>query len=121
MTERIPAKDYAKVVRGVSNNKAQPLKTVDGYFGSKGEHRRFQELKLLEKAGAIKDLKLRTKFPIVVNGVHIKVYTADFTYFDVKENQITIEDHKGRRYREWILTKKLLRALYPEWRVIETS
>ncbi len=120
MTRRIDAKDYAKVVRGVSNNKAQPLRTKDGYFGSKGEHRRFEQLKLLQLGGAIRDLRLRHKFPIDVNGVRIKVYTADFTYFDVKENQITIEDHKGRRYREWILTKKLLRALYPQWRVIES-
>lgn len=119
MTERYDAKEYAKLVRGVSNNNAKPVRTEEGYFGSKGEHRRFGELKLLEKAGTISGLRLHHKFPIVVNGVHIKVYTADFIY--VENGRSIIEDHKGRRYREWILTKKLLRALYPEWTVIETT
>ena len=121
MTERYDAKEYAKLVRGVSNNKAKPVKTEEGYFGSQGEYRRYGQLKLLDKAGVIEQLRLHHKFPIVVNGVHIKVYTADFTYYDLREKQQIIEDHKGRRYREWILTKKLLKALYPEWRVIETT
>ena len=121
MTERYDAKEYAKLVRGVSNNKAKSVRTAEGYFGSQGEYRRFGELKLLEIAGAIEFLRLHRKFNITVNGVLIKVYTADFTYYDMKTKQNIIEDHKGRRYREWILTKKLLKALYPEWTVIETT
>jgi hypothetical protein len=38
-------------------------------FGSKAEHRRWMELKLLEKAREITNLKAHPRFPIVVNGV----------------------------------------------------
>ena len=120
MTERIDSKDYAKVVRGKSHTNARGVKTLDGYFGSKKEFNRWQELKLLEKSGDIRHLRHHEKFPLVVNEIEIKKYEADFTYYDLRSMCWKIEDSKGRRFREWIITKKLLRALYPSFEVIES-
>lgn len=121
MTERIDAKDYAKVVRKKSWSNARHVKTTDGTFDSKGEHERWKELKLLEKSRAIHSLEHHQKFPLEVNEVLIKNYRADFCYYDVKAEKWIIEDFKGRKFREWALTKKLITALYPDYLVIETQ
>ena len=57
---------------------------VDGIrFASLKESRRYQELKLLERAGLIRDLILQPSFPLDVFEVEsrpIGVYRADFEY-----------------------------------------
>lgn len=84
---------------------------VDGIrFASKREARRYQELKLLEYAGGIGGLELQPRFPLVVNGVKVGVYVADFQY---EENgEIVTEDCKGVRTQVYRLKAKLVRALY---------
>lgn len=120
MTERIDAKDYAKLSKGKSWSNAKIIDTPDGKFRSIGEHNRWKELRLLQSAREIENLSRQVKFEIRVNGFHIKTYSADYTYYDKKFKRFVIEDFKGRRSREWILTKKLLIALYPQWEVLET-
>jgi len=86
--------------------------TVDGItFHSKKEAARYQELKLLEKAKEISNLKLQVPFVIEVAGRHICKYLADFTYFD-KEGEFFVEDVKGVRTQTYRLKKKLVEALY---------
>jgi len=49
----------------------QPV-TIDGIrFASKREGKRYSELKLLEQAGSITDLKLQPRFPIRHNLITI--------------------------------------------------
>ena len=120
MTERIDAKDYAKVAKKKSWSNAKRITTDIGVFDSKGEYVRWLELKLLQMAGEVQHLARQVAFEIRVNGVFIKKYTADFTYYDKKLGQFVIEDFKGRKSREWILTKKLLEAVYPQWAVVES-
>ena len=85
-------------------------------FDSKKEAARYPVLKLLEKAGAIKDLKLQPKFKIVIE----KTYKADFQYVEVETNEIIIEDVKGFKTREYITKRKYFRKQYPHLKHLET-
>lgn len=93
---------------------------VDGIiFDSKHEAERYAELKLLEKAGEIRDLKLQEKFCLVptIEGEGRKIaqravyYLADFTYWERngKYWKRVVEDAKGVRTDVYKLKKKLMR------------
>src|SRR3990167_4997504 len=67
---------------------------VDGIkFDSKGEHRRWMELKLLERAGKIVGLTRQFKYSLHVNGKLIGVYVVDFFYW--RGNEPIAEEYKG--------------------------
>lgn len=89
---------------------------VDGIrFASRAEARRYGVLRLLEAAGEIADLELQPSFELVVNGVKVATYRADFRYRDVATGETVVEDVKGGRatvtpvYR---LKRRLVLALY---------
>lgn len=87
--------------------------TVDGHrFPSKAEARRYGELRLLEQAGAIRDLELQPRFPLVVNGARVAVYVADFRYAEVGSRRVIVEDVKGVRTPLYRLKKRLVKVLY---------
>ena len=87
---------------------------VDGItFASKKEAKRYQELKLLQKAGKIKELELQPKFPMIINCAKICTYIADFRYYDNDIKDFIVEDVKGIRLPVYKIKKKLLLALYP--------
>lgn len=97
-------------------NKYRAKKTeVDGIvFDSKKEARRYQELKLFEKAGVIKDLERQVKFVLIpaqrINGKVAErecSYIADFVYKD-KEGNTIVEDTKGFRTADYIIKRKLM-------------
>ena len=88
--------------------------TVDGVtYDSVGEHQRFCFLKLLERAGEIKELQYHKEFeliPPIRKEIHCKmkngttytrvtneprVYEADFTYTIVATGEEVVEDFKG--------------------------
>jgi len=90
--------------------KAQPI-ILDGIrFASKREAIRYQQLKLLEKAGKISLLQLQPRFDIIINGIKVGFYKADFKY--EQDGKIIIEDCKGYRTPIYRLKKKLVQALY---------
>lgn len=98
-------------------NRAAPSKfravptEIDGIrFASKREAARYRELRLLERAGQITDLRLQVRYPLVVNGVKIGRYTADFVYSE--NGAEVVEDCKGVRVRDYVLRAKLMLALY---------
>lgn len=85
---------------------------VDGLvFASQKEARRYQELKLLERAGEIFDLMWQRPFQIEVNGVEICKYVADFTYIE-KGGWDVVEDVKGVLTPVYKLKKKLMLAVH---------
>ncbi len=85
---------------------------IDGYtFDSLLEARRYQELKLMEKAGEIRDLTVHPPFSIQVNGIHCGKTEMDFLYF-TKEGKRVVEDTKGVSTPLSKLQHKLLFALY---------
>lgn len=102
-----------KTVRG--RNKYGAEKTqVDGItFDSKGEAGRYLELKAMESAGVIQDLRLQVRFPLVVRGdygVCEREYRADFVY--VEDGRRVVEDFKGVRTREYQFKRDLMKALH---------
>lgn len=91
--------------------RAEPTK-VDGIrFASKGEGRRYGELKLLQAAGEISELGLQPRFPLVVNGVELGFYIADFIYLN-KAGRCVVEDFKGMNTALYVLKKKLMKACH---------
>lgn len=93
--------------------------TEDGTFDSVKEYRRWQELKLLQKAGEIHDLERQVPFDLIrtqrdENGKVLErevKYYADFFYRD-KNNQVVVEDTKGMRTKEYIIKRKLMLAVH---------
>ena len=84
---------------------------VDGIvFASKAEAKRYSQLKLLERAGEIKNLELQPSYDLEVNGVLICRYVADFRYM-VRGGQ-KVEDVKGVKTPVYKLKKKLMKAIY---------
>lgn len=95
-------------------------------FDSKKEAKRYTELKLLQKAGAIKELELQKKFelqPKYINnkGEHIRAitYIADFYYYDNQKQCYIVEDTKGYRTEVYKLKKKLFEYVYPNLTIKE--
>lgn len=92
---------------------------VDGIkFDSKKEADRYQQLKLLEKAGKIKDLVLQPEYELIPkfkkNGKTYRktVYKADFSYFDTENNKVIVEDVKGFKTDVYALKKKMFEYKY---------
>lgn len=91
--------------------------TVGGVtFDSGLEAKRYKQLKLLEDAGAIKNLILQPKFRLMdgfkYNGKTIRAidYIADFMY---EENgKRIVEDVKGIRTKDYIIKSKLFIKQY---------
>ena len=91
--------------------------TVDGItFDSVKEANRWQELRMLERAGEIRDLQRQVPFVVIPtqrdeNGKLIEKevrYVADFTYIEKGKLTRTVEDVKGMRTREYVLKRKML-------------
>ena len=109
----MPSKYYSrKVVRGGMS------------FDSVKEYKRFCELSLLQRAGAITDLKRQVEFELIptqrepdtvgIRGgvkkgrvIELPVkYIADFVY--VENGKTVVEDAKGFRTPEYKIKKKLM-------------
>ena len=97
----------------VKRSKYRAVRTVvDGVrFASKAESRRYAHLKLLERTGAITELGLQPVFPLIVNGVKVATYSADFRY-QRPDGEIVIEDVKGQPTPVYRLKKRIVEALY---------
>lgn len=101
-------------------NKYKNKKTVidNIKFDSKKEANRYKELKLLEKAGHIKNLRLQPKFELLpkyeINGRKVRAmyYIADFEYEEVTTGEKVIEDVKGVKTAVYRLKKKLFEHQY---------
>jgi len=96
-------------------SKYRNVRTIlDGItFDSKKEAVRYADLKLLEKAGLIRDLELQPRIPLICNGVKIGSYVGDFAY---SERGIRIiEDVKSPATKTPVynLKKKILATYSP--------
>lgn len=88
--------------------------TRDGEtFDSVKEYRRWCELKLLERAGVIKNLDRQVKFELIpsqkVDGKVVERpvnYVADYVY--EQDGKTVVEDVKGMKTKDYILKRKML-------------
>lgn len=108
---------------------------IDGIqFDSKREAQRYQQLKLMEKAGVICDLKRQVKYELVpaqyINGKCVEravTYTSDFEYYVLNPlkhktimadpnaktiGQHVVEDVKGMRTDVYKIKRKLMLYRY---------
>ena len=103
--------------------KAQKTEVNGIKFASKLESERFKQLKLLESAGAISDLKLQVEFQVFKGYINpdtgaktrSTTYVADFAYIDVENHLQVVEDTKGMETPEFRLKWKLVQSQYPEY------
>ena len=87
---------------------------IDGVrFASKKEGERYKILSLLESQGRIDNLRLQPRFALMVNGVKIGDYVADFQY-DLSGKTV-IEDVKSPATRTAVykIKKKILETYDP--------
>lgn len=104
------------------------ITVVDGIkFRSKREARRYGELKLLERAGEIKDLELQPEFTFLLRGGKMlrtarlgkpRKYIADFSYKEKDRKtkggvvwREIVEDCKGMRTELYKWKRDLMRDL----------
>lgn len=114
-----------KAFRLKSYNKYKNKKvSIDGIiFDSVKEAKRYNELKLLLRAGKIKSLKLQPSFILQPsfkkNGVTYRAitYKADFSYIDENGKEV-IEDTKGFKTEVFKLKQKLFEYKYPDKKLI---
>ena len=85
--------------------------TSDGcVHDSQKEANRWMQLKLYERAKAIKDLKRQVKFQLIPkqDGERACDYIADFVYTDCKTGETIVEDTKGFKTKDYIIKRKLM-------------
>ena len=105
---------------------------IDGHtFDSKHEANRYLELKLLERAGEISNLRLQVEYELIPNqyateerygknGRRLKpkevllerkcCYVADFVYIDNRTGETVVEDTKSEatRTKDYTIKRKLM-------------
>lgn len=103
------------MVRKYHNKKVE----YDGYtFDSNREKNYYIKLKLLEKAGKIKELELQKEYELqpsfkLNNKTSRKItYRADFTYKTTEDDKLHVIDVKGFRTDVYRLKKKLFEYRY---------
>lgn len=85
--------------------------TVDGVtWDSQREYKRWLSLWQRQKLGLIRELRRQVTFRLIVNGMLVCRYVADFTY--VESGKRVVEDAKGFRTPEYKLKSKLMQACY---------
>ena len=77
-------------------------------FDSVKEYHRWGCLRLLERAGAIKDLKRQVKYELIprIGDQRACTYIADFTYME--DGKLVVEDVKGIKTDAYKIKKKLM-------------
>ena len=79
-------------------------------YASKAEAQRAGELKLMEAAGVIYDLRKQVSFELVPKqqGERSVTYIADFVYRLTKDGLVVVEDVKGVRTPLYVVKRKLM-------------
>jgi hypothetical protein len=103
---------------------AEPVELDGLRFASKREAARYAALRLLERAGQIRNLQLQPRYPLatvrleagrVVDTPVVATYVADFAYVERTADgawQPVVEDAKGVRTPVYRLKRKWFQAQY---------
>lgn len=91
--------------------------TVDGIeFDSHREAARYSELKIMQRAGLIRDLQRQEEFILIPKCGRERPakYHADFSYIDTATGKKVVEDVKSRatKTKDYILRRKLMNWRY---------
>lgn len=89
--------------------------TVDGItFHSAHEGRCYSRLKLRERAGEVRGLRLQPRYDLAVNGRHVTRYVADFEYEERDGDgwRLVTEDAKGAKTKDYVIKRELFAAIH---------
>ena len=89
---------------------SRKVKSPDGQvFDSQREYNRWCNLRMLEKAGKIHDLRRQVTYVLIPKQGTTRActYIADFVYIDSDRNTV-VEDCKGYRTEVYKIKKKLM-------------
>lgn len=117
--------EYRKLFNKGSKYQNKKVTYNDIQFDSIREKNRYIQLKMLEKAGEIKDLELQKTFTLQPsfkkNGTTYRAitYKADFVYLDLRTNKNIVEDTKGFKTEVYKIKKKLFEYNYPDLEIKE--
>lgn len=107
-------------ISGKPKNKFGAVKKVvdDVKFDSTKEANRYAQLKLLVRAGKIRDLRLQVRYDLIPKqkfrdgktmiGTY---YLADFVYFDCDKDYEVVEDVKGKKTDVYQIKRKLMKLI----------
>ena len=104
-----------RVGRSKYGNKRVRLPGEKRSFDSQHEADEWVKLRILESHGAISCLQRQIAFPLVVNGVKVGSYRADFVWFPVNAGvcmERVVADAKGFATPEYKLKKALMKAIH---------
>lgn len=106
-----------EILRGADTKYRNRKTELDGEtFDSSKEATRWAELRLMERAGEIYELRRQVPFILIPtqrdeNGKLLEKqvkYIADFTYRDSKTHKLVVEDTKGMRTEKYTIKRKLM-------------
>lgn len=118
-------KEFKEMFQPESKYHSKEITIGGETFDSQKEYRRFCELRLLARAGKVKDLQRQVKFVLIPTqrepdtiGVRGGVkkgkvieqecaYLADFVYVNDK-GETVVEDTKGCKTKDYIIKRKLM-------------
>lgn len=112
--DAISADEYRALLASEKRRKYrnQPVE-IDGIrFVSRMEGRRYEQLRDMQKAGVIRNLRLQTSYKFVVNGVLVCRYRPDFEYDEVATGEHVVEDVKGYRNHVYAIKAQLMLACH---------
>jgi hypothetical protein len=107
-------REAMRAIRSARGNKFHAQKTErDGLlFDSGKEADRYRELTLLQAGGKISGLECQAPWDLVVNGIRVCGYVADFQYFERPSGALVVEDAKGYRTPMYKLKRALMLACH---------
>ena len=117
-SHQMSAKEFKERFGAVKNpNKFQAKRPVraDGLkFDSIKESRYYDSLCALQMAGQIAAIDIHPRWKIIINGIHVTTYTADFKlYYSTGEIEvIDVKSWITKRQNDYIIRKKLMKAIY---------
>lgn len=108
------SKHATPITSRVTKYRNKPTLVDNILFDSIAEAKRYTELKLLELAGQIRDLKLQPKFIFEYAGIRIGSYKADFKYLLSHSPMPVVEDVKSpaSKTQMYRLRKRMMLAFY---------
>lgn len=116
MKERMTRDEYLKMLAASRTQKKSKYGAVkSGGHDSKKENRRACELKMMQRAGLISELREQVKYQLIPvqrdkDGKLLEKacsYIADFVYYDEKRN-LVVEDTKGVKTEVYKIKRKLM-------------
>lgn len=103
-------KEYKALCASSSSKRNKYGAVKSGGYDSRKEHSRANELKMMQRAGLISDMREQVRYELIPaqQGERPCSYVADFVYIDNASGQTIVEDTKGVRTREYIIKRKLM-------------